>query len=102
MIGDNAVKHIDREHKEAELSAVSVDVDLDEDLGQVRVSRIVAAYAAGRILNAQTARSQLIGGLVFGIGMALHEETRFDPIPGRIVNASLADYLVPVHAVVEK
>jgi xanthine dehydrogenase YagR molybdenum-binding subunit len=78
--------------------AVFVEVTVDEMLGRVRVSRVTAAYAAGRILNARTARSQYIGGLVFGIGMALHEETRFDPNLGRIVNGNLSDYLVPVHA----
>jgi xanthine dehydrogenase YagR molybdenum-binding subunit len=78
--------------------AVFVEVTVDEMLGRVRVSRMTAAYAAGRILNASTARSQYIGGLVFGIGMALHEETRIDANLGRIVNATLSDYLVPVHA----
>jgi xanthine dehydrogenase YagR molybdenum-binding subunit len=78
--------------------AVFVEVEVDEDIGRVRVSRVTAAYAAGRILNARTARSQFIGGLVFGIGMALHEETRLDANLGRIVNPTLADYLVPTHA----
>jgi xanthine dehydrogenase YagR molybdenum-binding subunit len=78
--------------------AVFVEVQVDGDLGRIEVSRITAAYAAGRILNARTARSQYIGGIVFGIGMALHEETRFDVNLGRIVNGNLTDYLVPVHA----
>jgi xanthine dehydrogenase YagR molybdenum-binding subunit len=78
--------------------AVFVEVEIDEELGRVRVSRVTAAYASGRILNARTARSQYIGGLVFGIGMALHEETRFDADLGRIVTRNFADYLVPVHA----
>jgi xanthine dehydrogenase YagR molybdenum-binding subunit len=78
--------------------AVFVEIEVDESLGSVRVTRVSAAYAAGQILNAHTARSQYIGGLVFGIGMALHEETRVDAALGRVVNRNLADYLVPVHA----
>lgn len=74
------------------------EVRVDPDLGEVRVSRWVGAYAAGRILNAKTARSQAIGGVVWGIGMALMEETRRDPHSGRITNPNLAEYLVPVNA----
>jgi xanthine dehydrogenase YagR molybdenum-binding subunit len=66
--------------------------------GEVRVRRFVACYGAGRILNAKMARSQQIGGIVFGIGMALGEATRLDPASGRITNARLTDYLLPVHA----
>jgi len=57
----------------------------------------VGAFAAGKILNAKTARSQLMGGMIFGIGMALMENTVFDPVRGRIVNANLAEYHVPVN-----
>jgi xanthine dehydrogenase YagR molybdenum-binding subunit len=64
----------------------------------VRVSRYVGAFAAGRILNAKTARSQAIGGIVYGLGMALTEETHVDARTARIVNANIAEYLVPVHA----
>ncbi|HEY9086231.1 MAG TPA: xanthine dehydrogenase family protein molybdopterin-binding subunit [Candidatus Tyrphobacter sp.] len=73
-------------------------VDVDPDLGIVRVRTMVGAFAAGRILNAKTARSQYLGGMIWGIGMALHEITSFDARTGRIVNANLSDYLVPVHA----
>jgi xanthine dehydrogenase YagR molybdenum-binding subunit len=73
------------------------EVRVDEDLGQVRVSRFVGAFAAGRILNAKTARSQLMGGMVWGIGMALLEETRRDARSGRVVTRDLADYHVPVN-----
>ncbi len=59
------------------------EVRVDADLGQVRVSRMVGAFAAGRILNAKTARSQLMGGMVWGIGMALTEATMLDPVRGR-------------------
>jgi xanthine dehydrogenase YagR molybdenum-binding subunit len=64
----------------------------------VRVVRVTAAYAIGRIVNPLLARSQLVGGLVGGIGMALHEETVTDERLGRIVNHNLADYLMPTHA----
>jgi xanthine dehydrogenase YagR molybdenum-binding subunit len=73
------------------------EVKVDEDLGQVRVTRMVGAFAAGRILNAKTARSQLMGGMIWGIGMALMENTIVDPVRGRIVNANLAEYHVPVN-----
>src|SRR5262249_3298662 len=61
-------------------------------------SRIVTALAAGRILNPKTARSQVMGGIVWGIGMALEEESLMDQRFGRFVNHSLADYHVPVNA----
>ena len=74
------------------------EVRVDPDTGEVRVSRIVGAFACGHILNAKTARSQFLGGMVWGISMALHEETRFDRHLGRIMNADLAEYQVPVNA----
>ena len=70
------------------------EVRVDPDLGLVRVTRVVSAIDGGRILNEKTARSQIIGG----IGMALLEETVTDPATGRITNANLGDYLVPVNA----
>ncbi|MGX1742233.1 xanthine dehydrogenase family protein molybdopterin-binding subunit [Bosea sp. NPDC055353] len=79
-------------------SAVFAEVRIDEELGQIRVTRVVNAVAAGRILNPKTARSQIIGGVVWGIGMALHEETLTDHRLGRIVNHSLAEYHVPANA----
>jgi len=79
-------------------SAVFAEVRIDEDLGLIRVTRVVSAVAAGRILNAKTARSQIMGGVVWGVGMALHEETLIDPAFGRIMNANIADYHVPVNA----
>lgn len=74
-----------------------VELSVDPDLGEVHVRRHVGAFAAGRILNLKTARSQMIGGIVFGIGMALMEASEIDPRTGRVAGASLADYLVPVH-----
>lgn len=75
-----------------------VEVRVDPDLGMVRVARVVSAMAAGKIINPKTAGSQAIGGIVGGLGMALEEETIHDPRNGRVVNANLADYHVPVNA----
>jgi len=58
--------------------AVFAEVKVDEELGVIRVTRVVSAVAAGRILNTKTGRSQIMGGVVWGIGMALHEETVMD------------------------
>jgi xanthine dehydrogenase YagR molybdenum-binding subunit len=79
-------------------SAVFAEVRVDEQLGVIRVTRIVSAVAAGRILNTKTASSQIIGGVVWGIGMALHEETLIDHKFGRVMNANIAEYHVPVNA----
>ena len=79
-------------------SAVFADVRVDEEIGVIRVARLVTAVAAGRILNTKTARSQMIGGMVWGIGMALHEEAQYDHRFGRIMNADFAEYHVPVNA----
>ena len=75
-----------------------VEVKVDEQLGVIRVTRAVSAIAAGRILNIKTAGSQILGGVVWGIGMALHEETLIDHKFGRIMNANIAEYHVPVSA----
>lgn len=74
------------------------EVRVDPDLGEIRVSRFVGAFDAGNILNTKTARSQLIGGITYGIGMALLEETLVDSETGRIVNTNVAEYLMPVNA----
>lgn len=79
-------------------SAVFAEVRVDEDLGVVRIPKIVCAAAAGRIINPKTARSQILGGVVMGIGMALHEEAMTDHRLGKIMNHSLAEYHVPAHA----
>ena len=78
--------------------AVFAEVEVDEPLGQVRVRRIVATYDAGTILNAKTARSQFIGGIVWGVGMAMMEHTLHDERTGRVLNNNLAQYHVPVNA----
>src|SRR5207244_12457531 len=79
-------------------SAVFAEVRVDEELSVIRVTRLVSAIAAGRILNTKTATSQIMGGMVWGIGMALHEETLIDHKFGRIMNADIAEYRVPVNA----
>ncbi|MEJ7710968.1 MAG: molybdopterin cofactor-binding domain-containing protein [Pyrinomonadaceae bacterium] len=79
-------------------SAVFAEVKIDEELGMIRVTRVVNAVAGGRILNPKTARSQILGGVVWGIGMALHEETVTDQNLGRFMNHNYAEYHVPVNA----
>lgn len=78
--------------------AVFVEVAVDPDLGETRVRRMVGAYGAGRVVNPKIARSQCIGGMIGGIGMALMEHSVVDPRNGRVTNANLAEYAVPVHA----
>jgi xanthine dehydrogenase YagR molybdenum-binding subunit len=82
-------------------SAIFAEVKVDDQLGVIRVTRVVDAVAAGRILNPKTAASQIMGGVVWGIGMALHEETLIDHNLGRIMNANFADYHVPANADVQ-
>jgi xanthine dehydrogenase YagR molybdenum-binding subunit len=79
-------------------TAVFAEVKVDEHFGSIEVSRVVTAVAGGRILNPKTARSQIMGGIVWGIGMALEEESLMDRRFGRFINHSLADYHVPVNA----
>ena len=79
-------------------SAVFVEVKVDEQLGVIRVIRVVSAVAAGRIINTKTASSQILGSVVWGIGMALHEETLIDHRFGRVMNANIAEYHMPVNA----
>jgi xanthine dehydrogenase YagR molybdenum-binding subunit len=74
------------------------EVGVDMDTGEIRLRRMLGVFTAGRILNARTARSQAIGGMIFGVGAALTEEAMFDPRDGGLVNRDLAEYHVPVHA----
>jgi xanthine dehydrogenase YagR molybdenum-binding subunit len=78
--------------------AVFVEVHVDELLCEIRVPRVVGVYGVGRLLNQKTGYSQLVGGIVWGIGMALYEETVFDRRNGRAVNGNLAEYIVPANA----
>jgi xanthine dehydrogenase YagR molybdenum-binding subunit len=86
------------EHARHSFGAIFAEVSVDPDLGTVQVTRIVAVYDVGKVLNAKTAKSQFIGGIVWGISLALHEDTYVDERNGRIANANLADYRVPVNA----
>jgi xanthine dehydrogenase YagR molybdenum-binding subunit len=79
-------------------SAIFAEVKVDEQIGIIRVTRVVNAVAAGRILNPKTAGNQIMGSVVWGIGMALQEETLVDHNFGRIMNANIAEYHVPVNA----
>ena len=79
-------------------SAVFAEVRVDEDYGTISVPRVVIAVAGGRILNPKTARSQILGAIVMGIGMALEEESKIDHAFGRFMNHNLAEYHVPVNA----
>jgi xanthine dehydrogenase YagR molybdenum-binding subunit len=79
-------------------TAIFAEVKVDEDLGTIEVSRVVSAIAGGRILNPKTARSQIIGGIVGGLGMAMEEESVVDQKFGRFINHNLAEYHVPVNA----
>ena len=78
--------------------AIFAEVRVDADLSTIHVRRLVGAYDAGRIINPKLARSQCIGGMVGGIGMALLEETEWDDRLGRVANGTIAEYLVPVNA----
>jgi xanthine dehydrogenase YagR molybdenum-binding subunit len=82
----------------AAFGAVFVEVRVDPDLGTIRVPRVVGAYDVGRVINPKLARSQCLGGIVGGIGMALHEAAEWDERLGRVMNANFAEYLVPVNA----
>jgi xanthine dehydrogenase YagR molybdenum-binding subunit len=74
------------------------EVGVDADTAEIRLRRMLGVFSVGRILNAKTARSQLIGGMTWGVSSALHEEAVVDPRSGAFVNRDLAEYLVPVHA----
>ncbi|WP_328476151.1 xanthine dehydrogenase family protein molybdopterin-binding subunit [Actinoplanes sp. NBC_00393] len=78
------------------------EVRVDAVTGEVRVSRMFGMFAAGRILNPRTARSQFLGGMIMGMGMALHEEGVLNPAMGAWVNHDLAGYHIPAHADVEQ
>ncbi|WP_287759854.1 xanthine dehydrogenase family protein molybdopterin-binding subunit [Acidiphilium sp.] len=78
--------------------AVFAEVKIDPALFQIRVTRLVGAFAAGRIINPHLATSQLMGGMIWGLSFALHEEARHDRRTGRIVNADFAGYHIPVNA----
>ena len=74
------------------------EVGVDADTAEIRLRRMLGVFTAGRVLNAKTARSQLIGGMIWGLGAALEEEAVVDTRSGAFVTRDLASYLVPVHA----
>jgi xanthine dehydrogenase YagR molybdenum-binding subunit len=78
--------------------AVFVEVTVDEALGEIRVPRVVGVYGVGKLMNEKTGYSQLMGGIVWGIGLAMLEETLIDGRAGRAVNGNLAEYHVPTNA----
>jgi xanthine dehydrogenase YagR molybdenum-binding subunit len=90
-------EEVARKYSMHAFGAVFVEITVDPDVGIVRVKRALGVYGAGRIVNPRLARSQCIGGMVGGIGMALMERTALDPRDGRPVNAHMADYLLPVN-----
>ena len=87
-----------KEFSQQGYGAQFAEVGVDRDTGEVRLRRMLGVFTAGRILNAKTARSQAIGGMIFGIGAALTEELVMDGRTGHFVNHDLAEYHVPVHA----
>ena len=78
--------------------AVFAEVKVDPDLGQIRVTRLVGAFAAGRVINPLLVRSQLLGGMIWGVSFALHEQAVMDRRSSRTLNANLAEYHIPVNA----
>jgi xanthine dehydrogenase YagR molybdenum-binding subunit len=78
--------------------AVFAEVKVDPDLGQVRCTRLVGAFAAGRVINPRLVRSQYYGGMIWGVSFALHEQAVTDRRSGRVMNANLGDYHIPVNA----
>jgi xanthine dehydrogenase YagR molybdenum-binding subunit len=78
--------------------AVFAEVKVDPDLGQIRVTRLVGAFAAGRVINPRMVRSQIFGGMIWGVSFALHEQAIIDRRSGRTLNPNLADYHIPVNA----
>lgn len=97
----NAQSKAGQEKKDYSMHAFGAqfcEVHVDPDLGEIRVARWVGVFDAGRVLNAKTARSQLIGGITYGIGMALLEQSHVDAETGRFTNANVSEYLMPVNA----
>ena len=97
---DGEIKPGEMEKKFSQQSygAFFAEVAVDSESGEVRLRRLTGVFAAGRILNAKTARSQLLGGMIWGVGTALHEEAALDARHGFFANHDLAEYHVPAHA----
>jgi len=95
---DGWVPHEQRPYSLNTYGAQFAEIRVDTDTGEVRLHRMLGVFVAGRIFNAKTARSQLLGGMIWGVSAALHEEAVVDPRYGSFINHDLASYLVPVHA----
>jgi xanthine dehydrogenase YagR molybdenum-binding subunit len=89
---------MEKRYTQMAYGAFFAEVAVDTESGEVRLRRMLGVFAAGRILNARTARSQLLGGMIWGVGTALHEEAALDGRHGFFANHDLAEYHVPVHA----
>jgi xanthine dehydrogenase YagR molybdenum-binding subunit len=87
-----------KKYSQQAYGAFFAEVAVDTESGEIRLRRMLGVFAAGRILNAKTARSQALGGMIWGVGGALHEEAVIDPRYGCFVNHDLAEYHVPAHA----
>jgi xanthine dehydrogenase YagR molybdenum-binding subunit len=90
--------HAQSDHAMHAHGAVFAEVKVDPDLGQIRATRLVGAFAAGRIINPRLVESQYYGGMIWGVSFALHEQAVIDARTGRVMNANLAEYHIPVNA----
>jgi xanthine dehydrogenase YagR molybdenum-binding subunit len=105
LVGDgdyNPVEEVNGPKAVFSFSAVFAEVRVDPEFGVVRASRVVGAYDAGRIINPKTARSQAIGGIIWGVGQALFEQSETDPALGQFINRNYSGYLVPTNADIPK
>ena len=101
LVGDgdyNPVEEADGPKAIFSFSAIFAEVRVDPDFGFARLNRVVGAYDAGRIINPKTARSQAIGGMIWGTGQALLEQSEIDPASGQFINRNYSGYLVPTNA----
>jgi xanthine dehydrogenase YagR molybdenum-binding subunit len=100
LVAEDAIEYgnLAKQYQQSTFAAHFVEVGVDAATGEIRVRRMLAACAAGRILNPKSARSQVIGAMTMGVGAALMEELAVDKRHGFFVNHDLAGYEVPVHA----
>ena len=98
VIGEAAENPAEEQYAMHSYGAHFAQVSIQEDTGEIRLDRMLGMFSAGRIINPRTARSQFLGGMTMGAGMALHEKGELDPRFGHVVNHDLAEYHVPVNA----
>jgi len=91
-------REVEQQYSIYSFGAVFAEVSVDPELGNVRVPRIVAVYDVGKVINEKTANSQFVGGIIWGVSLALHEDTYVDERTGRILNANLGEYRVPLNS----